>query len=432
MNETSSHTSRNPGASSPWVSFLSKASGRLSRRRIPAATTLWGRPEDSGGSSAGLAPHGDAIQAVLSRYATALGVPLSFRAAGSRYSPAAAREAVHVHAFALPTPPVLFGAWPRIPLVSLRFGHGVPLKEGAQWALAAGTQLGRGRLLWDEDGQAVGEFVGTNLYCLFDLLGQEAAWVPLLLRRHLDLGLPHVLPSVARERAAPVGFLEDRLRQLREETAAALSSGRVTLRQRAREAYISACRDRLAEEIGFLQAEIAFLEEGVEEVARRITADTRRLMEGRRRLHLLQGSRERPESSTPELERLRTLPEVREVCLLDGQVSITTVPILVEHGGRWYRLGSFRLDLGFTGEVRITNLTHRIGPFDHPHVREGKPCLSSIRQGIAKLVGEFQFVAAAEVLIDFLKTVNPMEWRLPVLHWPEAGGEAPGGVLATA
>ncbi|MGE5849848.1 MAG: hypothetical protein ACM362_06965, partial [Candidatus Methylomirabilota bacterium] len=83
------------------------------------------------------------------------------------------------------------------------------------------------------------------------------------------------------------------------------------------------------------------------------------------------------------------------------------------------------------GEVRIWNLSSRIGAYDHPHIHLGRPCLGPIREGIAKLLGEFQFVAAAEVLIDFLHTVNPADWRLPVLRWPEAVGEADRGILAT-
>jgi hypothetical protein len=187
----------------------------------------------------------------------------------------------------------------------------------------------------------------------------------------------------------------------------------------------------VAEEIQFLEAEVAFLEAGVEEMARRITADTRRLRAGCRDLRLAQGGARPPEAEGWDPERLRALPEVREVHAQDGWIRLTTAPITVAHAGRRYRLGRFRLDLNpASGEIRIANLTHRVGPYDHPHVLSGRPCLGAIREGVAKLLGEWQVAPAAEVLMDFLKTVDPAEWRVPVLRWPEAGPEAGHGVLA--
>lgn len=354
---------------------------------------------------------------------------MSFRTGTDRFSPPASGNAVHVHAFALATPPVLFGAWPRVPLLAQSLAHGIPLLDGAHRAMAPGTQFGRGRPLLDDEGHVVGEYVGTNLYCLFDLLGQEADWIPILLRRHLDLGLPYLLPALRGGGAPPVPQREERLRLLRDETEAVVGACRLARRQVARQAYVSACGERVADEVRFLQAEIAFLEGGVEEMARRITSDTRRLKEGQRRLHLLQGRRQ-PESGGREVERLRALPEVCQARVQDGRISLFTFPILVEYGGRVYRLGSFQLDLHFTGDVRIVNLTDPVGPYDHPHIHQGRPCLGTIREGVAKLLGEFQFVAATEVLIDFLKTVNPADWRLSVWRWPEAGHEAGRGVLA--
>lgn len=355
---------------------------------------------------------------------------MSFRTAAGRYSPPAPVAAVHVHAFGLPTLPVLFGTWSRVPLVHLPVAHGIPLLERADRALERGAQLGRGRPLLDDDRRLVGEYAGTNLYCLFDLLGQEEAWIPALLRRHLDVGLPHLLPALAAERGIPVHEVEDRLRLLRDETEAVVRASRLASRHAAREAYVGACQEGVAEEIQFLETEVAFLEAGVEEMARRSTADTRHLRAGRRGLRLAQGRADSPEADGWEPERLRALPEVCEVHAQNGWIRLTTAPIAVEHAGRRYQLGRFRLDLHASGDVRIVNLTHRIGPYDHPHVHCGRPCLGAIREGIAKLLGECQAAAAAEVLIDFVKTVNPTEWRIPVLNWPEAGDEARHGVLA--
>lgn len=270
--------------------------------------------------------HGPAIRAVLSRYATILDIPMSFRIAASRYSPPAPGDAVHVHVFALPTLPVLFRVWPRVSQVHLPVAHGIPLLEGASCALEPGTQFGRGLPLRDGDGRLVGEYLRTNLYCFFDLLGQQEAWVPVLLSRHLDTGLPYVVPALAAGRGIPASEVEERLRLLRDETEALARACRLGRRKDARDAYLSACRERVAEEIRFLEAEIAILEEGVEEMARRITADTRRLREGHRRLGLPQAGQHQPEVLEQELERLRLLPEVYGVRSEEGRIRLTTAP----------------------------------------------------------------------------------------------------------
>jgi hypothetical protein len=426
MNDTSSHTPQEPERSplaKRWHSLLVRASRPLGGQGPSDPPALWVAPGESPQGVCDAFPHGEAIRAVLSRYTTTLDIPMTFRIAASRYSPPAPGGAVHIHAFALPTLPVFFGVWSRVSLVQLPAVHGIPILEGACRALEPGTRFGRGLPLLDGDGRLVGEYLGTNLYCLFDLLGQEGAWVPVLLRRHLDLGLPRLVLALATERGFPAHEVEDRLRLLRDETEALAGACRLAHRSVAREAYISACRERMVEEIRFLEAEVAILEEGVEEMARRIASNTRRL-------HLSQGRQAHPEVLGQEVERLRALPEVCDAHPEDGRIRLITAPILAEHGGRRYCLGRFQVDLYGSGDVRIVNLTNRIGPFDHPHVHAGRPCLGGVRESIAKLLGESQVVVVAEVLIDFLKTVNPAEWRLPVLHWPGAGEEARHGVLA--
>lgn len=433
MNDTSTHTSQKPKHSLPvgrWRSLLLRVSRPLLGQSSSNPPPLWVAPGHSPQGMSDTLPHGGTIAALLLRYATILDIPMSFRVAASRYSPPAPGGAVHVHAFALPTLPVLLGVWSRVSMIPLPVVHGMPLAESACRALEPGTQFGRGFPLLDGDGHIVGEYLGTNLYCLFDLLGQEESRIPVLLRRHLDLGLPRLIPVLGAERGLPKHEVEDRLRLLRNETEALACACRGARRAVAREAYISACRERVEDEVHFLEDEIAILEEGVEEMARRIATDTRRLREGGRRLHLSQGRQDALEDVGQELQRIRELPEVCGAHREDGRIRLTTAPILVEFQGRRHCLGRFQVDLFFNGDVRIVNLTIRIGPFDHPHIRAGRPCLGGVREGIAKLLGEFQLTAAAEVLIDFLKTVDAAEWRLPVLHWPEAGQEAEHGVFA--
>jgi hypothetical protein len=203
-------------------------------------------------------------------------------------------------------------------------------------------------------------------------------------------------------------------------------AGRQRRHEESRQAYARACQCRVGEEIGSLQAEITLLEDGVEELARGITRATRRLSE------MPDGDSRGQRPGTADPTDLAALPEVADLRWQPRGLSVVTHPIRVEHEGRRYALGSFELELAFDGGVRITNRTGRVGADDHPHVHKGRPRLCNVREGVAKLVGEGQLAQAVEVLIDFLKTVRPADWRTPIWAWPEARDEAAHGASAAA
>ena len=367
-------------------------------------------------------PHADPrlllVEPTFRNYAEQLHVGIRLTAPPSHYTKPQSHGHLAVHLFALPIFPLLFGFWPRVPLTKLPFAFGHPLAERAQRAFAPGAQFGRGRVLYDGDGVAVAELLRGNLYVLFDLLAQEEALVPILLRRVLDLSLP--LLSETFSRLSPLGpeRLRAVLERLKQETEAQELRLKLERQARARQGYLEECQGKLAEGIEFLEREVEFIETGLEEYSRRITAETRRLAEYRRRLDALRGQTEEL-SHVQEFDRLSTLPGVREVAVQDGLVSILTETIYTDFGKRRFRLGAFQIDIHFNGDLRIKNLTDSLGAYDHPHIHQARPCLGNIREGVAKLIGEFQLAAATAVLLDFLKTVNSSDWRVPVLYWKE-------------
>jgi len=260
------------------------------------------------------------------------------------------------------------------------------------------------------------EVTGANLYILWDLPAQGDL-APILLRRCLDLGLG-ASRALARLSPQPAEARASALAALARETAEAEAAWRARRREEGRARFQAACGERVLDEVQRLQQEIDGMERALEEYGRRITAETRALAERRRRLRVLHDLPLGPANTLREFDRIRELPEVHQVDLADGVIALITHPLEAECGGHRYRLGAFRVDIHFDGDVRMTNLTDPRGLYDHPHVRQARPCLGNIREGVAKLIGEFEFAAAAQVLIDFLKTPNPHDWRIPVFYWP--------------
>ncbi len=262
------------------------------------------------------------------------------------------------------------------------------------------------------------EVTGANLYILMDLLPQGDL-APILLRRCLDLGLGAV-PALARLSPLPAEARAAALASLARGTAEAEAAWRARLREESGRRFQAECGGRLREEGQRLEDETEALERSLEELGRRITADTRALAERRRRLRTLRDRPHEPASTLREFDRIRELPEVCHLDMQDGAITFITHPLEAECGGQRFRLGAFRVEIHFEGDVRITNLTDPRGLYDHPHIRQARPCLGNVREGVAKLIGEFEFAAAAQVLIDFLQTVNPQDWRIPVFYWPRA------------
>lgn len=358
---------------------------------------------------------------ILKHYADILGVPCHLLGSPGRYSKPLRGEAFYLHHFSLPTPPILFGIWPRIPLHRLFFAFGYPIAPAAQQAFPAGSHIGRGQILRDEEGRAVAEITGRNVYVLFNLLGQDGELRPLLLRRLLDLSLSTLVKELTA--ISPLGLdpLQAALETLRQETDVLAATWDRQRQTELRQAYLQECRSRVQTETSFLEREMQCIEDNLEEYGRRITTETRRLHAYQQRLTTLRGSPSAPEQHLKDLDQLKKLPEVREVHIQDGRITIFTNPLEVEYGGHAFHLGSFRMEISFAGDIRIRNLTHALGAYDHPHIYQGRPCLGNVREGVAKMIGEYQFVAAVYVLLDFLKTINSKDWRIPILYWQEVG-----------
>jgi hypothetical protein len=121
-----------------------------------------------------------------------------------------------------------------------------------------------------------------------------------------------------------------------------------------------------------------------------------------------------------EYDRIRSHPLVTDLTIKDDLIIATTLPLTTTFEDERVHLGRFAIEIHLNGDVRISNLTRRLWNFDHPHIRDGSPCLGNIQDGIAKLIGTYQLAAVIQVLIDFLQLVNPREWVVSVEYWREA------------
>lgn len=357
------------------------------------------------------------LEAVARDYAKALGLPIALHHPPRGHARPRADRQLHVHLHALPLRPLWLDLWSKTSTVRLPVVLGHRLAEGSRAAYVPPGRLAQGVSLTDEDGRAVLHLLSNNLYVLFDLPGQPEPLARLLLRKSLDLALPHLEAWIAHAATLPAARLAVLLNRFLRDTAREEAFLRESARADARDAYAEHQRRRLREEAGFLEEEVRATERALEELSSRLTQETRHLNACRQRLRVLQGEAARPARAADDLARLQRVEGIREVEPYPEGLRLTTTPIEVEHAGTRYRLGCFQIDLAETGVITVRNLTDPYGHYDHPHVWDGRPCLGNVREGLAKLMAEYQWVAAAEVLLDFLRTVTPRDWYVPITHW---------------
>jgi hypothetical protein len=356
----------------------------------------------------------DALCPVLAEYSEALGTPVRIEVPRRCVARPRRRRGWTLHPFAVPGRGGWLGLGPDARPTTLVAVCGYPLPPGRQAAWAVPERSRWGRPLRDGEGQTVALLLGTDVYVLFDLLGQGPLLARLLGRAVLDLSLEAGSGLLVTITGLGPATLEARLRQLRQATA--VEGIEASTRWRAIDAGQGQA-STVDEEV--LEPELRRLELSLRTSGRQMRALERRLLQAERRLSELPRHQAAPEALARDFDRITRLPGVVDVGVHEGALQVFTEPIVVEYAFRRYRLGRFRMDLHFDGRLFLRNLTDRYESFDHPHIENGRPCLGNIQEWIHRLIAQGEFAAATELLLRYLGTVNPADWRKAVTHWPE-------------
>lgn len=374
--------------------------------------TTWPNPKTASSRSIGATL--DALSPILDEYAEALGVPVRLEVPRRRVVRPRGRRGWWLRPFALPGRPGWLGLGPQVRPKTFLAVCGYPLTPDRRTGWSVSAHSGWGRALQDGEGQTVGLLLGTDVYLLFDLLGQEPELARILVRAVLDLSLEGGRAFLPVLTGLGPATLEVRLRRLRQATEVEALRASALWRARTPEQ-----RETPEGEAEALAHELDELGLSLRASGRQMRDLERRLRTAERRLSELEQPQVSAEALARDFDRIATLPGVSDLEVSDGAVRVFTDTIVIEYASRRYRLGRFRLDLHFDGRVSLRNLTGRYETYDHPHVDNGRPCLGNIQEWIQRLLAQREFAAASEVLLQYLRTVNPADWRKAVTFWPE-------------
>ncbi len=257
-----------------------------------------------------------------------------------------------------------------------------------------------------ETGWTVGELIENNLYIYHDLChngtSQELQIFDYLLKEVVKELL--LSPEEKRKQRTKLAECE---------------------RQRSREAYIRECGRRLQSTIDATRNSITEAERTIADCQHRIVKAVRAEAGFRKKLEQLTSSKIEVEKNFgEEFDRLLQVPGVMRVLVKDNLILVFTDQIDVEFDNLVYNIGQFRIEVPVLNAhrgIRCFNLTRTLGGYCHPHIKEdGQCCLGNIADGVAKLIGEYQYSILIQLLLQYLRTVNPSDWYYSIEHWPRA------------
>ncbi len=121
-----------------------------------------------------------------------------------------------------------------------------------------------------------------------------------------------------------------------------------------------------------------------------------------------------------EYASLVALPQVQAFLVTDLQVEFTTDDIYVQN----VLLVSFKVAYDFDRKrMEILNQTRPRFDydeeirFDHPHVRQGNPCLGNIQLAVADMLASRDVPRLVPLTLDFLKSYNPSNPHRRIEEW---------------
>lgn len=119
-----------------------------------------------------------------------------------------------------------------------------------------------------------------------------------------------------------------------------------------------------------------------------------------------------------EWKQLLALPGVRSLNAHPTAAELVTEPITVDG----IPVGEFCVQFNFAaGSLRINNTTHPIMQgdtrYDHPHVRNGVPCLGNVQKHVKELLAAWNLAYLVPLTLDFLRSYNPSSPHCSLRAW---------------
>jgi hypothetical protein len=256
----------------------------------------------------------------------------------------------------------------------------------------------------DQKGNMVAQLYGTTLFILFNLPRSQQAG--------------NILKSIMEEVAKLYELHGDPSTQIPQKPL-----------DKALKGFLGFCRQRNTEhrqvrtKVQDLARQIAH----VEATLTRLRDEEQRY---RTRLEILEQDSEPEDQYKRDFTRIVEHPDIRSIEVTASKISVLTSPIDIEYQGDTYQIGQFRIEIYPKASKRFVKCFNTWGAkkvggyykesYHHPHVKTDGICTSrELRGEVARLISDSKYYELVEKVLDYLKTVNPQSWSLPITKWPK-------------
>lgn len=203
---------------------------------------------------------------------------------------------------------------------------------------------------------------------------------------------------------------------------------------RAREQFIEASRQR-GDEVEEIRERIASQEVAYADAQASVQTYRRQLADAQQLLDSILARRENDEGDVfeREWEALLRHNHVTDVRWSRDRLIVYTDELDITHPdtGETATLGSFALLVTPGQHIRVKNLTHRRGTYDHPHVNRGRVCAGDLAGTLDELIHRQQIATAVNMVISLLHRVTPEDAWGRHIEWWFGSEESPEPVAQT-
>src|SRR5208283_197093 len=191
--------------------------------------------------------------------------------------------------------------------------------------------------------------------------------------------------------------------------------------EKDRQAFKAAMTSAIEHRIKEFKSNIETNEDEAESHERDALQMRNRIVTDKEALKALDGTKgqwiHRAEAEFDHLQHL--VPSLyKKISLNENELIALTYPIDIEFDGAEYDMGDFEVKIGLQDAgLTIHNLTKQVDGYDHPHVNDGSACLGNISSGLIKMLAEFEFFGALQMIHTFLHSYNSDSPYLTIEHW---------------
>ncbi len=171
-----------------------------------------------------------------------------------------------------------------------------------------------------------------------------------------------------------------------------------------------------------LERDLAVKETRVRDLGTEITHVWRDILLVRQELKtLLQAQEDLSRRYEEDLDRILKMSGVKGVDVGPGFIKVETGPIVINYQGKAFHIGEFRIEIYLNGFIHLSNTNNscRYPFYDHPHVRDRKPCMGNHTEALSKLIAEGQWSTVVAILLSYLQSYNPEDAYCEITSWPE-------------